>query len=91
MDFYKNEVDKIEFDVAIIGNGSWGMPLAAHIKLMGKVAIHLGGATQLLFGISGKRWENWKPYRAMMNEHWTSGSQAEQKPWFNNYDNKSYW
>ena len=42
---------KIEFDVAIIGCGAYGFPLAAELKRMGKTAIHLGGATQIVFGI----------------------------------------
>ena len=48
---------RLEFDVAIIGCGAYGFPLANEIKKMGKVAIHLAGATQLMFGIVGKRWE----------------------------------
>ncbi len=91
LDYYKKGVDKSTFDVAIIGNGSWGLPIAAHIKARGKIAIHLGGATQLLFGIYGKRWENWTEYKSMFNQYWVSGSKAEQKPWFVNYDCKSYW
>lgn len=31
-----------EFDVAILGCGAYGFPLAAKIKRMGKIAIHLG-------------------------------------------------
>lgn len=46
-----------DFDVAIIGCGSYGMPIAAHIKTLGKTALHLGGATQLIFGIHGRRWD----------------------------------
>ena len=51
------ECKKIDFEIAIIGCGAYGYPLAAEIKKMGKIAIHLGGATQLLFGIIGHRWE----------------------------------
>lgn len=50
------EMDKIDYDIAIIGCGAYGMPLAAHAKRMGKQAIHLAGGTQLLFGILGNRW-----------------------------------
>ena len=32
------------------------LPLAAHVKSIGKQALHLGGCSQLLFGIKGKRW-----------------------------------
>ena len=33
------------------------MPLAAFIKSIGKKAVHLGGSTQILFGIKGERWD----------------------------------
>ena len=55
LDYMCSEADKIDFDVAIIGCGAYGYPLAAHIKRSGKIAIHLGGVTQALFGIKGKR------------------------------------
>lgn len=56
LDWMYDEAMKIDFDIAIIGCGAYGFPLAAKIKKAGKQAIHLGGATQLLFGIKGKRW-----------------------------------
>src|SRR5690606_28576019 len=56
LDWMKKEIEKKDFDIAIIGCGAYGFPLAAHVKRLGKKAIHLGGATQLLFGIKGKRW-----------------------------------
>ncbi len=48
-----------QFDVAIIGCGSYGLPLGAFIKQLGRKAVHLGGATQILFGIRGARWDSW--------------------------------
>lgn len=57
-----------DFDVAIIGCGAYGFPLASAIKRMGKCVIHLGGATQLMFGIKGKRWIEY--YADMMNDYW---------------------
>ncbi len=59
----EDEIAKRDFDVALLGCGAYGIPLAAFIKRMGKKAIHLGGGLQLLFGIKGKRWED--------NYHWT--------------------
>lgn len=56
--YMQDEIDKIDYDVCIIGCGAYGFLLAAHCKRKGKKAIHLGGATQLLFGIKGKRWED---------------------------------
>jgi hypothetical protein len=57
LDYMYTEAMKIEFDIAIVGCGAYGLPLAAKLKNSGKKAIHLGGATQILFGIKGKRWE----------------------------------
>lgn len=53
----ESEMDKIDYDVCLIGCGAYGMSLAAHAKRMGKKAVHLGGALQLLFGIKGNRWD----------------------------------
>lgn len=73
LDSMKEKISNIDFDIAIIGCGAYGFPLAAHIKRSGKKAIHLGGATQILFGIMGNRWEREKKYefiRKMKNENW---------------------
>jgi len=66
------EAMKIDFDVAIIGCGAYGFPLAAKLKAAGKQAIHLGGATQLMFGIKGYRWENNYPSKiaTFFNDAW---------------------
>ena len=53
-----DRVSKIDFDIALIGCGAYGLPLGAKIKESGKVAIHVGGALQLFFGILGLRWES---------------------------------
>ena len=79
LEFMYREATKIDFDVAILGCGAYGMPLAAKLKESGKIAIHLGGATQLLFGIKGSRWDNFPEIRALYNEHWVRPS-AEEKP-----------
>lgn len=68
--YMERKIDQIDFDVAIIGCGAYGFPLAAYCKKIGKKAIHLGGATQILFGIKGKRWEELPEVAALMNEHW---------------------
>lgn len=54
----KQEMDSEPYDIALIGCGAYGFPLAAHAKRTGHKAVHLGGALQLLFGIKGKRWAN---------------------------------
>lgn len=59
-----------DFDVALIGCGSYGMPIAAHIKERGKTALHLGGSTQLLFGIHGRRWDADSRLDGLKSEFW---------------------
>lgn len=58
LDYMKGEMEKVDYDIALIGCGAYGFPLAAHAKRMGKQAVHIGGSLQLLFGIKGKRWES---------------------------------
>ena len=80
LQWMKNETECKDFDIALIGCGAYGFPLAAHIKRMGKKAVHIGGALQLLFGIIGKRWENPQygavelketgKYPSLINKYW---------------------
>lgn len=76
----EDEIDRRNYDICIIGCGAYGFPLAAHVKRRGKKAIHLGGVTQLLFGIKGSRWEEYIvwPYRNLFNEHWVRPKEQEQ-------------
>lgn len=75
--FMKTEIDKLDFDIAIIGAGAYGLPLADYVKQKSKIAIHLGGATQLMFGIKGKRWMDIASHKALMNEYWTFPDKSE--------------
>lgn len=42
--------------VALVGCGALSLPIVAALKRRGIIAIHLGGAVQVLFGIRGRRW-----------------------------------
>lgn len=66
LDYMIADIEKMEFDVALLGCGVYGVPLSTHIKRMGRQAIYTGGATQIIFGIKGKRWDRLGIY----NEHW---------------------
>jgi hypothetical protein len=88
----KRQVSETDFDVAIIGAGAYGMPLAAYCKALGKVAIHMGGSTQLLFGIRGRRWEEeGKPHRALMNKEWVRPLPKERPDYAANVEKEGYW
>ena len=86
-----NEIDKIEFDIAIIGAGAYGLSLAAHIKRSGRKAIQLGGATQILFGIRGHRWETHPIISNFFNEHWINPNEGEIPNGYKNVENGCYW
>lgn len=87
----QEEVKKADFDVAIIGAGSYGLPLSAYVKSLGKVSIHMGGATQILFGIRGKRWDNMKEFSEVINEHWVRPAPSEMIPSAQKIEEGCYW
>ena len=94
LDWMCERVREIEFDVAIIGAGSYGLPLAAFVKRLGRKAVHLGGATQLLFGIRGKRWDNqvWYPeLQKLYNEHWIRPLPEETPAAYRIVEGGCYW
>lgn len=82
---------KEEFDVAIIGCGAYGFPLASEIKKMGKVAIHLGGATQLMFGIKGKRWDKMPQINRFYNAYWIRPDDSERIKDCQKVEGGCYW
>ena len=91
LDWMKAEIDKRDFDIAIIGCGAYGFPLAAHVKQIGKKAIHLGGAVQYLFGIKSSAAEKNKELAALMNEFWISPNESETPKGAEKVENSRYW
>ena len=91
----KKSILKCDFDVAIIGCGAYGFMLASFIKELGKVAIHIGGATQLLFGIKGHRWTDhpaaYPEVTKMMNEHWIFPDERDRPKAASAVENACYW
>ena len=88
-----HQIDRAEFDVAIIGAGAYGLPLASFVKGRGKQAIHLGGVTQILFGIKGRRWETLHADTTarLFNEHWIRPSAAERPDGYQKVEGGAYW
>lgn len=66
LQYMEDEIKKVSFDIALVGCGSYGFPLAAYIKKnLNKSVFHCGGCLQMMFGIKGSRWENspiYKPF-----------------------------
>lgn len=91
LEYMYDEAMKVDFDVAIIGCGAYGFPLAAKLKKAGKQAIHLGGATQILFGVWGSRWETIESIRKLRNAHWVRPSKDETPSDAKKVENACYW
>lgn len=91
LDWMKGEIDKLDFDIAIIGCGAYGFPLAAYVKQIGKKAIHLGGAVQYLFGIRSSAGNNTIKLPGLMNEYWVYPSYNETPKGIENVENSRYW
>lgn len=83
----EEQIDNIDFDIALIGAGAYGLPLATYVKSIGKKAIHLGGATQVYFGIKGKFWNRFGIY----NEYWTSPLESETPKDYKKVEAGRYW
>ena len=86
---------KHEFDVALIGAGSYSLPLGHLLFQLGKQVIVLNSNIQIAFGIRGRRWDTqpWAgPIRALYNEHWVYPAEDETPEGFQKVDPGSgYW
>lgn len=91
LDWMKSEVDKVDFDVALIGCGAYGFPLASYCKNIGKIAVHIGGDLQMLFGILGARWEKYEITKRLVNEYWVRPSENETPKSANVVEDGCYW
>lgn len=91
LEFMKNEISEIDFDVAIIGAGAYGLPLASYIKEMGRQAIHMGGSTQMLFGVYGRRWEILPNFQEIINKDWIKPVKDEKPKSARKVENACYW
>jgi hypothetical protein len=87
----KAQVEQMDFDVALIGAGAYGLPLAAHVKDLGKQAVHMGGALQIFFGIKGGRWDENPEINRFYNEHWTRPLAEETPAQSGQVEEGCYW
>ncbi len=68
--------------VAIVGCGAISLPVVAALKKRGMIAIHMGGATQCMFGIRGRRWRDHAilgKLQVATNPYWVN-PRAEETP-----------
>lgn len=88
----EQDISEIDFEIALIGCGAYGMPLGAFIKTkLFKKAIHIGSTLQLLFGIKGKRWEHPSYGFHLYNEHWVRPTEDLRPQNYKNVEDGCYW
>lgn len=53
-----NDISKLDFDIALVGAGSYSQPICHFVKKeMNKPILNIGGGLPLYFGVMGQRWE----------------------------------
>ena len=76
---------------AFVGIGALSIPLVAALKNKGIIAIHTGGATQIMFGVKGLRWKNHSVISKFFNEHWINPSVSEVPSGASAVEGGCYW
>ena len=93
---FEKEINNIgNFDIALIGAGCYSLPLCSYIKNnKQKIAFHLGGGLQMMFGVYGNRWfQNGNMsdfFKQYINEHWTRPSDDEKPSGYKKQENGAY-
>ena len=77
VDYLEREVLATQPEIVLIGCGGLAMPLALRLKRKGIIALVLGGAIQILFGIKGLRWESHSEISEFFNDSWVFPSDDE--------------
>lgn len=86
------DIAKIDFDVAILGCGAYGMSIGAFVKRgLHRQALHLGGVSQILFGIKGGRWDVMPEFAALYNDAWTRPFESERPEAYKAVERGCYW
>ena len=90
-----NDIEKLDFDIALIACGGYGLLLCNFIKTkMNKSAIYVGGKLQLYFGVMGNRWinrDNIKQHIKENNTNFINPSGDELLPNRKNVEGGCYW
>lgn len=95
--YMQQEMDKHDYDVALVSAAAWAPALANHAKNTGKIGLTICGTLQLYFGIIGSRWAGnnrlYTEWPKMFNEHWKWANEIDlpkNKDTFNKFE-KAYW
>lgn len=88
-----NEISKRNFDICIVGCGGYSLPICDFVKrICKKNAIHLGGGTQVLFGIRGSRFDrNFKDQEWYGTEHFIRPLESDIPKFHHLVEESCYW
>jgi hypothetical protein len=78
-------------NLVIVGCGALSLPICAGLKKRGISAIHLGGATQILFGIKGRRWASHQIISGFFNDAWVWPLDSEIPTQAQDIEGGCYW
>ena len=78
----------VRLDVSVIA-GKGDRQESGSFGTGGRVGIHLGGATQLLFGIRGKRWDENAKHTPFVTDAWVRP--RERPDLLSNIEDGCYW
>jgi hypothetical protein len=87
----KSQIKTFDFDIALVSAGAYSLPLAAYAKELGKIGIHAGGAMQLFFGITGKRYDNYPIVQRYFNSEWKRPFEHERPANWRSIEDGCYW
>lgn len=91
LEYLEKCIDQVDYEIALLGCGPFGVPLCDHIKQQGKIAIYIGGALQILFGIKGSRWDKHPFISQLYNEYWIRPGETTKPDNPKALDNRCYW
>jgi hypothetical protein len=83
------EIDRLDFDIALLAAGGYGHPLITHIARGGRSAIYCGAVLQTVFGIRGGRFD--ATMADVINEHWKRPSKDETPERYTEVEGGCYW
>jgi len=85
-------LDQIEFDVALVAAGGYGMLISDYLFTKRKKSVfYIGGALQIFFGVIGKRWFTNDVIMKLVNDTWVRPALDERPPQYNKVEKGCYW
>lgn len=86
-----DDCDRTPYDIMLVGAGGLSLPLIHHARTQGKIGFHLGGHMQILFGITGRRWDRDRVLHSLQTPAWIRPTGDEAPPTVAKVEQGCYW